>query len=57
MSQKTLGNVVETMLAKKRALNVDTLLKFALGSTQIGTLAVTGKIEYIPEEAERKPVE
>jgi hypothetical protein len=57
MSQKTLGNVVETMLAKKRALNVDTLLKFALGSTQIGTLAVTGKIEYIPEEAERKPAE
>ncbi|HSV49512.1 MAG TPA: hypothetical protein VLH35_04275 [Candidatus Acidoferrales bacterium] len=54
MSQKTLGNVVELMLAKKRTVNVDTVLKFALGNTEIGTLAVTGKIAYVPEEAERK---
>ncbi|MCW4018953.1 MAG: hypothetical protein NWF00_09800 [Candidatus Bathyarchaeota archaeon] len=57
MSQKTLGNVVEIMLAKKRALNVDTNLKFAVGSTEIGTLSVTGKIEYAPEETERKTAE
>ncbi len=54
MSQKTLGNVVEVMLAKKRTLNVDTILKFALGNTEIGTVAVTGKIAYVPEEAEKK---
>jgi hypothetical protein len=57
MSQKTLGNVVELMLAKKRTLNVDTVLKFAVGNTEIGTLAVTGKIAYVPEEAERKKTE
>lgn len=44
MSQKTLGNVVELMLAKKRTLNVDTVLKFALGNTEIGTVAVIDKI-------------
>jgi hypothetical protein len=57
MSQKTLGNVMELMLAKKRTLNVDTVLKFAMGNTEIGTLAVTGKIAYVPEETERKALE
>jgi hypothetical protein len=57
MSQKTLGNMVELMLSKKRAVNVDTIMKIAMGSIEIGTLAVKGKIEYAPEETERKTAE
>jgi hypothetical protein len=58
MTQKTLGDLVEIMLAKKMAWNVDTTLKIVVGGTELGALAVTGKIEYVPTtETERKTVE
>jgi len=53
MTQKTLVDLVEILLAKKRAWNVDTNLKIVIGNTEIGTIAVTGKIEYVPPETER----
>jgi hypothetical protein len=43
MRQKTLVDLVEILLAKKRAWNVDTNLKIAVGNTEVGTIAVTGK--------------
>jgi len=45
------------MLAKKMAWNVDTNLKIVIGGTEIGAVAVTGKIEYVPSETERKTAE
>lgn len=50
MTQKTLADVLEILLAKKRAWNVDTNLKIVIGGTEIGSVAVTGKIEYVPSE-------
>ncbi len=50
MTQKTLADVLEILLAKKRAWNVDTNLKIVVGNTEIGSIAVTGKIEYVPQE-------
>lgn len=50
MTQKTLANVLEILLSKKRAWNVDTNLKIVVGGTEIGSIAVTGKIEYVPSE-------
>jgi hypothetical protein len=57
MTQKTLVDLVEIMLAKKMAWNVDTNLKIVIGGTEIGAVAVTGKIEYVPSETERKTAE
>jgi len=54
MAQKTLADVIEILLRKKRAWNVDTKLKLELSGTEIGAVAVTGKIEYIPSETEEK---
>jgi len=53
MTQKTLVDLIEILLAKKRAWNVDTNLKLVIGGTEIGNIAVTGKIEYVPPETER----
>ena len=53
MTQKTLADLVEILLAKKRVWNVDTNLKIVIGGTEIGAIAVTGKIEYVPPETER----
>ena len=50
MTQKTLADILEILLDKKRAWNVDTNLKIAIGGTEIGGVAVTGKIEYVPSE-------
>jgi hypothetical protein len=52
MTQKTVVDLVEILLAKKRAWNVDTNLKIVIGDTEIGAIAVTGKIEYVPPEME-----
>ena len=57
MAQKTLADLVEVMLAKKMAWNVDTTLKIVIGGAEIGALAVTGKIEYAPAETETKTAE
>ena len=54
MTSKTLADLAEIFLAKKRTWNVDTNLKLELSGTEIGAVAVTGKIEYIPSEAEGK---
>jgi hypothetical protein len=53
MTQKTLVDLVEILLAKKRTWNVDTNLKIVIGGTEIGDIAVTGKIEYVPPDTER----
>jgi hypothetical protein len=50
MTQKTLADILEILLAKKRAWNVDTNLKIVIGGTEIGSVAVTGKIENVPSE-------
>ncbi|MEA2090350.1 MAG: hypothetical protein U9O89_06310 [Thermoproteota archaeon] len=54
MTSKTLADVMEILLAKKRMWNVDTNLKIVIGGTEIGAIAVTGKIEYVPSETGRK---
>jgi hypothetical protein len=52
VTQKTLVDLIEILLAKKRTWNVDTNLKIVIGGTEIGVVAVTGKIEYVPPETE-----
>jgi len=54
VTQKTFADLVEILLAKKRTWNVDTNLKIILGGTEIGAVAVTGKIEYVPSETQGK---
>jgi hypothetical protein len=46
-TQKTLGDILEILLAKRSAWNVDTNLKIMVGGTEIGSIAVTRKIEYV----------
>jgi len=41
MTQKTLVDLVEVLLAEKRTWNVDTNLKIVIGGTEIGNIAVT----------------
>ena len=52
MTQKTLVDLVEILLAKKRNWNVDTNLKIAIGGTEIGAIAITGKVQYVPTDSE-----
>ncbi len=52
MTQKTLVDLVEILLAKKRNWNVDTNLKIVIGGTEIGAIAVTGKFQYVPTDSE-----
>jgi hypothetical protein len=52
MTWKTLVDLIEILLAKKRTRNVDTNLKIVLGGTEIGAVSVTGKFEYVPPETE-----
>ncbi|MFQ6063846.1 MAG: hypothetical protein ACE5L6_00035 [Candidatus Bathyarchaeia archaeon] len=54
MTQKTLVDLVEILLAKKRTWNVDTSFKIVIGGTEIGAIAVTGKIDYVPSETKGK---
>jgi len=54
MVGKTLANLVETFLEKKRTCNIDTKLKFIIGGTELGTVAIEGKIEYVPSETKEK---
>jgi hypothetical protein len=46
-------DLVEILLARNRKWNVDTNLKIVIGGKEIGAIAVTGKIEYVPTETER----
>lgn len=50
MSQKTLVDLLELLLRRGRLWNIDTKLKFVVGNTELGTLQVTGKIEYAPSK-------
>ena len=50
MSQKTLVDLLELLLKRKKSWNVDTKLKFVVGNTELGMLQVTGKIEYTPSK-------
>ena len=54
VGEKTLVDLAEFFLAKKRTWNVDTTLKLVIGGTEIGAIAVKGKVEYVPSEAEGK---
>jgi len=48
MSQKTLVDLLELLLKRKRVWNIDTKLKLVVGNTELGALQVTGKIEHAP---------
>ena len=48
MNQKTLVDLLELLLKRRRSWNIDTKLKFVVGNTELGMLQVTGKIEYMP---------
>jgi len=50
MTQKTLADVLEILLSKKRAWNVDTNLKIVVGGTEIGSITITGRIEHVPSD-------
>ena len=52
MSQKTLVDLLELLLKRRRTWNIDTKLKFVVGNTELGMLQVTGKIEYAPSKEE-----
>jgi len=54
VTQKTIFDLVEILLARKRAWNVDSDLKLIIGNTELGTVKITGKIEYIPLDSESK---
>lgn len=54
MAQKTLADIAETVLAKMRTWNIDTSLKLVIGGTEIGAIAITGKIQYVPTDSEGK---
>jgi len=56
VGEKTLVDLAEIFLEKKRAWNIDTTLKLVIGGTEIGAIAVKGKIEYVPSEGEEKDV-
>jgi len=52
VSQKTLVDLFELLLKRKRSWSIDTKLKFVVGNTELGILQVTGKIEYAPSKEE-----
>jgi hypothetical protein len=53
MTQKTLIDLIEILLSKKRIWNIETNLKIVIGGTEIGSIGITGKIEYIPSEEKK----
>ena len=50
MNQKTLVDLLELLLKRRRSWNIDTKLKFVVGNTELGMLQVTGKVEYAPSK-------
>jgi hypothetical protein len=53
MNQKTLADVLDILLARKSAFDVDTTVKLVVGGTEMGSLEVKGRICYIPSEEEK----
>lgn len=49
MAERVLKNLLEVLLGRKRTWNISTSLKFAIGGTEVGSVTITGKIQYIPE--------
>ena len=49
MAERALKGLLEVLLGRKRTWNISTSLKFAVGGTEIGSMTITGKIQYIPE--------
>jgi len=50
LSEKTLVDLVEVFLGKKRTWNVDACIKLSVGNTKIGSVTITGKIQYVPDQ-------
>jgi len=50
MSQKTLVDLLDLLLKRRRSWNIDTKLKFVVGNTELCILHVTGKVEHAPSE-------
>ena len=50
MSEKTLVDLVEVFLGKKRTWNVDACIKLSVGDTKIGSVTITGKVQYVPDQ-------
>jgi len=50
LSQKTLVDLVEVFLGKKRTWNVDACIKLSAGNTEIGSVTISGKIQYVPDQ-------
>ena len=46
MKQKTLVDLLDFLLKRRKSQTVDTKLKFVVGNTELGMLQVTGKVEY-----------
>lgn len=55
--EKTLVDLAELFLKKKRTWNLDTTLKLLIGGTEIGAVALKGKIEYVPSQHQEKAAE
>ena len=54
MSQKTLVDILDLLLKRRRSWSIDTKLKFVVGNTELCTLHVTGKVGYAPSEEETR---
>jgi len=50
MKQKTLVDLLDFLLKRRKSWNVDTKLKFVVGNTELGMLQVTGEVEYAPSK-------
>ena len=50
LSQKNLVDLAEVLIGKKRTWNVDTCIKLSVGNTEIGSITITGKIRYVPDQ-------
>ena len=50
LSEKTLVDLVEVFLGKKRTWNVDACIKLSVGDTKIGSVTITGKVQYVPDQ-------
>ena len=47
-SKKTLVDLLDLLLKRRRSWNINTKLKFVVGNTELCILHVTGKVEHAP---------
>ena len=50
LSEKNLVDLVEVFIGKKRTWNVDTCIKLSVGNVEMGSVKITGKIQYVPDQ-------